>query len=377
MFHLAQISAITTNLLPLAGAIIAFLSIITVHEFGHFIFCKLFNVKTPTFSIGVGPVIAKTQLWDTEFRLSILPLGGFVEIAGLGEPGQGEQAFAEDRTDRSFEIKPYWQKMLILCGGIVFNLLFAFIIYTSLYTTGMPRGLLTNIAITAVTDGGPADKAGLKAGDFIIGLNHKDFASEEGALAPSEFTKIIQTSIDKPLVLSILRNEGHTKLTIIPEAENPENPQSTGIIRATLSSSSTYSSAPGLDIATSAQKSIAAIYTQVSDTFKMIGSLFKEKSLSGIGGPVMIFSQFFKTARIGIKLLLLFVCYVNIGLAVMNVLPLGALDGGQIAFTTIEAITQKKLSDNFKIGVNIVSLILFGALFLYLTFRDSLALFGY
>ena len=91
----------------------------------------------------------------------------------------------------------------------------------------------------------------------------------------------------------------------------------------------------------------------------------------------MILSQLFKSAQVGIRLLLLFVCYVNIGLAVLNTLPLGALDGGQIAFATLEFIIRRPLSDSFKIGVNIVSLALFATLFLYLTFKDTLSLLGW
>lgn len=374
MLSLPPFSTLIANLLPLVGTILAFLSIVTVHEFGHFIFCKLFNVKTPTFSIGVGPVIAKTMLWDTEFRLSILPLGGFVEIGGLAEPGQGDQILAADTSETSFATKPYWQKMLILWGGILFNLLFAFGIYTALYSTGMPKGILTNISVTNVTDGGPAAQAGLQPGDLITGLNHKDFSSPEGTLSPADFSKTLQSSTGKPVSLSVQRNGRSLKITITPEADAPGAP---GKIKAELASNAAYGLSEKLDLATSAKKGWASMYEQIAGTFGMIGSLFKTRTLSGIGGPVMIVSQLFKTAQIGFRLLLLFVCYVNIGLAVMNVLPLGALDGGQIAFATIEFITQRNLSDNFKIWVNIVSLVLFGALFIYLTFRDTLTLFGW
>ena len=377
MFHLPQIATLTDNLLPLIGSILAFLSIITVHEFGHFIFCKLFNVKTPTFSIGAGPVIAKKMIGETEFILSLLPVGGFVEIGGLSEPGQGDQASASDRSERSFEMKPYWQKMLILCGGIFFNILFAFIVYTTLYATGMPKVFLTNVTITSVSANGPADRAGLQEGDLIVGVNHKEFASTEGAMSSIEFTKTLLASNHSPLYLLVQRNERHLKLTITPESDPKDGPTAPAKIMATLASNGSYGLSPGLDIVTSAKKAYIAIYDQAAGTFSMMGSLFKERTLTGIGGPVMIFSQLFKTAKVGFRSVLLFVCYVNIGLAVINVLPLGALDGGQIAFATIEFVTRRKLHDTFKIWVNIFSIILFGTLFLYLTFRDALALFGY
>lgn len=379
MLFQPQISALIANLLPLAGTILAFLSIVVVHEFGHFIFCKLFNVKTPTFSIGAGPVLAKATAWDTEFRLSLLPIGGFVEIGGLAEPGQGDQTLAQDTSESSFQVKPYWQKMFILWGGIIFNLLFAFSIYTMLYSTGMPKGVLTNISVINVTEEGPAASAGLQKGDVIVGLNHKAFSSSEGTLTPAEFSKTLQASTGKPVFLSILRNNTeHLKLTITPEAEAPNAPAR---IKADLSPNATYTLSDGLPITESLKRSFTAISEQVTGTFAMLGSLFKAKSISGglagISGPVMILAQLFKTAQVGVRLLLLFVCYVNIGLATLNTLPLGALDGGQIAFATLEFIMRRRLSDTFKIWVNIISLVLFAALFIYLTFRDTLTLLGW
>ncbi len=196
-------------------------------------------------------------------------------------------------------------------------------------------------------------------------------------MSPSEFSKTLQSSANTPITLLVTRQDADLTLEVTPQVAPNSAPNAPAKIGAELAPNATYTLSNGLDITTSLKKSYAAIYDQVVGTFTMIGSLFKEKTLSGIGGPVMIISQLFKTAQIGFRILLLFVCYVNVGLAVMNVLPLGALDGGQIAFTTIEFISQRKLSDTFKIVVNIVSLVLFGALFLYLTFKDVLALFGW
>ena len=118
------------------------------------------------------------------------------------------------------------------------------------------------------------------------------------------------------------------------------------------------------------------VESQVTESLSTFKRLLKERSIKGIGGPVMIISQLFKTAQANFKLLLLFVSFINVGIATMNMLPLGALDGGQIMFTTIEAIFRRRLSDTFKITVNVISLGFFFLLFVYLTFRDVLNLFG-
>ena len=374
MINLSFISTLSNNLLPLAGSILAFLTIVTVHEFGHFIFCKIFNVRTPTFSIGLGPVLLKKHIWNTEFRLSLLPLGGFVEIGGLGEPGQGTQEFANDTGEQSFETKPYWQKMFILWGGIAFNIIFAFTICTALFMTGMPKSKIQEIKITSVSSNGPADKAGIEVGDIIIGIDKKFFTETGETTSAAEFGNKIMSSKDTPLHFFIKRDTKTHNIYITPEAENPSDPTSPGKIKAGLSSTLLYEAMPGADLITSVKKSSTLIYDQIVGSFMTIKALFTSRSLENLGGPVMIASQLFKTAQTNIHLFLLSICYVSIGLAITNVLPLGALDGGQIFLTTLEAVTRGKLSDNFKIGLNLVSLVLFGLLFIYLTFKDTLAL---
>src|SRR5438876_2487139 len=84
--------------------------IIAFHEFGHFLFCKLFNIRTPSFSVGFGPRLISKRIWDTEFSLSLMPIGGYVEIAGAQEVGQGEQLEAASTDEHSFKTKPWYQK---------------------------------------------------------------------------------------------------------------------------------------------------------------------------------------------------------------------------------------------------------------------------
>jgi len=104
-----------TSLLWIAGILgIGFL--IGIHEFGHFLFCKLFKIRTPSFSIGFGPKIFEKQIGETLFKISAIPFGGYVEIAGSAEVGQGEQKEAYAKDEYSMAVKPYWQKMLVMAG---------------------------------------------------------------------------------------------------------------------------------------------------------------------------------------------------------------------------------------------------------------------
>jgi len=107
----------SAKMLPLLWAFLGIGVLITIHECGHFVFCKLFGVHTPTFSIGFGPEIFRKKIGTTNFRLAAIPLGGYVEIAGHAEVGQGDQEFASVVGPESFESKSYWQKILVMSGG--------------------------------------------------------------------------------------------------------------------------------------------------------------------------------------------------------------------------------------------------------------------
>ncbi|MBM3894077.1 site-2 protease family protein [Candidatus Dependentiae bacterium] len=376
MFEFTLFYKLLNTVQPLLTSLISFFSIITVHEFGHFIFCKLFGVKTPTFSIGAGPILFKKKWWDTDFCFSLLPIGGFVEIGGLEEPGQGSQLLANDTSPESFTSKPYWQKMLILSGGIIFNIIFALIIYTGLFTSGMPKNKILDLTVNSVVENGASDRAGLQPGDIIVGINNKLFSEIETGFSPADLGNKINSATEEPITFLVTRKSEKITISIHPSRENPENSTSPLSIQAVLSSNMAYAEMPKTTIKQAFLLAVSTIYTQISDSFATFKRLFEQRTIKGIGGPVMIISQLFKTARTNIKLTLLFTGIINISLATINVLPLGALDGGQIAFTTIEAITRRKLSNTFKIGVNIVSLVFFGLLLAYLTFKDVLALFN-
>ena len=166
------ISSLWCNLPLILLAILGVSSLIVLHEFGHFLFAKLFNVRVPSFSIGFGPRLLTKQFGETTFALSAIPLGGYVEVAGNPEVGQGEQLDAHATGDRSFTSKPYWQKLLIMAAGIVFNILFAYAALTFLFSQGAPcigSWCETKPAlIGGVNPKSPAEKAGLKSNDKIV-----------------------------------------------------------------------------------------------------------------------------------------------------------------------------------------------------------------
>ena len=371
-----MLSAFTAKSLALLGAIIGFGLLITIHELGHFAFCKLFGIHTPTFSIGMGPIIYKKRIGSTDFALSALPLGGYVEMAGLSEIAQGDQKSATVQDHTSFQQKPYWQKFLVLIGGITFNMLFAYLVFISLFAIGMPTmKQIDGIKIISIIQGSAAEKHGLKLNDQIIGADDITFAQQE-TYALKAFQELLQGNPHKTLEFRVLRENKTKKVKVTLEARN-DNGTQIGMLGAGLEViNPTYAKErlPFIKAIKKGIESVNNISYNIIQSFKM---MFKKKSIDGAGGPVMILAQSFSSAQQGLSYLLIFLAIISVNLAIMNLLPLGALDGGQLMFTTIEAIIRRPLPDIVRIIINVSSLVLFLGLAIYLTYYDILKLLGW
>ena len=178
--------------------------LIGFHEFGHFIFCKIFKISTPSFSIGMGPQLIKRKIGETTFSISAIPLGGYVEIAGMAEVGQGDQKEAGRRDRYSFASKPYYQKLLVLSGGILFNLIFAYIVFIALFMFGMPKTPIlfpedVPAVIETIRPGSAAEKYQLKVNDKITAINNQSINSV------TELNKKLQELPDQNINLTVER----------------------------------------------------------------------------------------------------------------------------------------------------------------------------
>lgn len=362
---------ITVKILPLLYAIIGFGALIGIHEFGHFIFCKLFGIHTPTFSIGFGPELFSRKIGRTNFRLALIPLGGYCEIAGSAEVGQGDQAFADARGSDSFADKPYWQKLLVLSGGIIFNLMFAYIVFCSLFLIGSsePQAVI----IDGIVKESAAEKYGLKQNDGIIQINDKKLLNASGAVEDEAIQILldeIKVNANKDIQLVVLRDNKTETLTVHLDSKKED------VNHGSLGIAGPRTPIQRLPFLQAISRGIEVTNYWIVKTVQSVKNLITQRSLEGAGGPVMIMSMSFASAQRGFLMLFTFLALISINLALLNLLPLGALDGGQILFTTIEAIIGRKLPDNLRNGINIASWILFMGLAVYLTYKDIALLFG-
>src|ERR1051326_1935245 len=185
---------------------------VILHEFGHFIVAKLFKIRVETFSVGFGPRLFGRQYGTTDYRVSAIPLGGYVKLGGdeSNAPIEGEGA-ADIPANERFDLRPRWQRILVAIAGPVMNVLTALAIP---FAAGMIYGISATPApvVSSVIPGGAAQAAGLQTGDRIISFNGTanpdwDAISGDALLSPSE-----------PLPMEIERNGQRLQLTIKPTA---------------------------------------------------------------------------------------------------------------------------------------------------------------
>jgi len=337
--------------------------LIGFHELGHFLFAKLFKIRIPSFSLGFGPRLLTKKIGETEFCLSAIPFGGYVEIAGAAEVGQGDQKEAFATDEGSFAAKPFYQKLCVMLGGIVFNLAFAYFTMTLLFMTGIPKTpLMPNPIISAVHNLSSAENGDLHVGDRIISINEEKVGKNI-----QKIQQIIQPLALKEATI-IIEREGElfTKNIIIGSRETETDP--IGVLGVEFDSLAT----PPHTFIEAFKLGIATCNQWIKDTFLAFYqlTLTRSRGIEKIGGPIMIIAMAVKSAAAGWKIFLLLLTIISINLAVLNVIPLPILDGGQILFYSIEALIRRPIPHKVREYIHIATWVMFMILFIYLGIND-------
>ncbi len=362
---------LSKNLGFIAAGLIGINFLVGFHELGHFLFCKLFNIRTPTFSIGFGSFIVSKKIGDTTFGIARWPLGGYVEIAGLSEVGQGDQKEAKLTGSQSFADKPFWQKFLVLSGGILFNLIFAYFVFSLMFMLGIPKTPIVypenaTTTIETVAPDSPAQKAGLLASDTIIGMDDPElFEMGERTLNAKALIEGLNSLADQQITLQVLR-DGTTIMIPIKVASKEFLGQKRGYIGVAFA----MEALPPYSFTQSIKKGFETANMHIMNTFRAFKHIFVKRDTSAVGGPITIITATVAGAQKGIKIFLLLLALISINLAVLNVLPLPILDGGQIMFAAIEAIIRRPLPGQIKEYIHIASWVGIMLLVVYLSARD-------
>lgn len=314
---------------------IVFLGIVIfVHEFGHFISAKIVGVRVLKFSLGFGPRIAGFRYKETEYLISMVPLGGYVKMLGE-EPGS---ELSEDEKRYSFSHKPVSKRAIIVFSGPFFNLLFACIVFFFVFIHGVP--VLTP-TIGEVMEGSSAFSAGLKKGDLVVAVNDREIKEW------NELQSIVQKSPGKELNLRIKRGEEMLSVKVTPKKTKIKNifneEVEVGLIGIKPEAETFIKRLnPHQALYFSVIKTGEVSYLTILSIIKLIQRVIPIETL---GGPLMIFDIAKKSAEAGFIDFFLFMALISVNLGILNLLPVPVLDGGHLLFFTIEKLRGKPLNE--------------------------------
>jgi regulator of sigma E protease len=308
--------------------------LIFFHEFGHFIIARLFGVGVEKFSLGFGPRLIGKKVGITDYRISAIPLGGYVKMVGE-EPDA--QIDPED-IPISFTHKHVAKRMLIVAAGPVFNILLAVIIFFGIFLVS--GTFILKPSVGSVKPDSPAFAAGLEKGDLITAINESTINSWD------EMAEIINSSKGQRIKLTVRRGESSRNFSLAPEQVTTKNIFGEDVQRYIIgitAAGETYSEEMNAFQALS--ESLIQTYRVTELMVVIIGKLISgDISTDTIGGPIMIAQMAGDSAKAGIGSLISFIALISVNLAIINLLPIPVLDGGHLLFFSIEAVKGRPVS---------------------------------
>ncbi len=455
------------NFLPYVGwVLLAIMILVFIHELGHYLFAKLFKMRVEKFSVGFPPKIFGITIGETEYVLGLTPLGGYVKIVGMVDESMDTDQLQEEPKPYEFRSKPVWQRVLVMVGGVMFNMILAAVIFMSLtalygkaykpssgsvkvveqsvaYGMGLrsgdditaingkpidsldglggveelmladpltidvvrdgqtmrfegPTDIMTQLnqnkggfgvdfdpaIIGIVTPGSPAGKAGLVRGDLILSAGdslitfYSDLRPVVQAFAGETFTLRIlrpdsvtaSPAATLSLVADSLQQVGGTLYDVEIQAENDSGPYLIGI--------SQELNIKEYSLGQSLVEGISQTWLQTRLVASSLKRIFvgQDNFRENIGGPVMIAKVTKEAADLGAPFFWNIVAMLSITLAIINILPIPALDGGHLVFLLYEAIFRKEPSLKVRMVMQQVGMFVLLAFMVFVIFNDLLKL---
>ena len=301
--------------------------LIFVHEFGHFLFAKLFRVKVLKFSLGFGPKVFGKTFGETEYLVSAFPLGGYVKM--LGESAEEEPEMEPELQKRSFAHKPVFQRFCIVLAGPLFNLLFSIFLFFFIYSLiGLPTAV-DNTRIGKVNEKSPAMAAGIKPGDTILKIDGTETNVWEDVLNG------VKDSGGKTLTVLLQRGTKQVEVKVTPNIENAKNlfgevVEKRYMIGIMKDDEITYSQ---VNLSQAFKAACAQtwmfIYLTVLGLVKILERIVPASEL---GGPILIAQLAGEQMKAGWTNIISFTALLSVNLGILNLLPIPVLDGGHWFF---------------------------------------------
>ena len=336
-------------MLTILACIFVFGILVTVHEFGHFITAKLTGMKVEEFSIGFGPTIYQQQEGETLYSLRMLPLGGYNKIAGM-DPDDPED------PERGFNSKPVSSRMLVILAGSLMNILLPVVIFFGLFLAFGMDVPENKPVLGQIIEGYPAEQSGLKEGDRILSINGKPVHEW------LDIRKNIADSGMQPIPFEIQRDQEKLTITVTPGV----NPETGKPFIGVVSSLKNVRLTPVQAVVAS----VTATKNIIKNMYASLYHMVTGKTKAEFSGPVGVAKMAGEVAHKGFDRLMQFTAMLSLNLAIINLLPLPALDGGHFLILLIEAVTGHKLGKTAMQNIQKVGVAMILALTIFATFKD-------
>jgi len=345
-----------TSIISIISFLLIFTGIIMAHELGHFITAKLSKVKVEEFGIGYPPRIFGIKRGETIYSINWLPIGGFTKMSGEEDPQAARSLASKSRSTRA----------LVLSAGAIVNALLPFILFSVAFM--LPHDAVSHqISVADIAPLSPAEAAGIMPGDTILAINGKKIENY------SDFRRHIELNLGKEITILVQTAHGtQDSKTLVPRWKPPEGQGALGI---ELDGDKIMQSEV---VSRRSEPFFRGISMGITETFQTV-TLYKNAFLGLIignssvqlAGPVGIAQLTGEVAQYGISPLLQLAGFLSLSLAIMNLLPLPALDGGRLTFILLEWLRGgKRVSPQTEGKVHFAGFVMLMALMLILTFQD-------
>ena len=363
--------------------------LVLVHEFGHFLVAKKLGIKVEEFGFGLPPRAFSIKKGETIYSINWLPVGGFVKLYGEDEAGSGKinlpvssvknkvskykiqnTKYKIQNTDvnRAFFARPAWQRGVVSIAGVVMNFLLAVVIISYLFSAvGVPV-IGNKVVISDVAKNTPASVSGLKSGDVVVSIDKTKVNS------PDQLISIAKKNLGEKVTLEINRKGKNESIELTPRKNYPSNEGPMGV---TISQDVNVVKYPWYQAPfLGTKEALSESWLIVSGIAMVLYQLvFFGVSPQGVAGPVGIAELTGQFVQIGPNAVLSFVSLLSLNLAILNILPFPALDGGRLFFIVIEVVFRKKVNQKFESYAHAIGMAILLALIALITIHDLFRLF--